>query len=232
MKPVRVEFGHFEFCWDPEDCSEIQDVCTCIHHRPTFRHVSYSCDPACWVTASAALKDQQNLEHQGHIQGSPLEASWRNLIHLPTQKAVLPRKWQPLFVIKRTTLIGWTSSHFRGAFCLTPSQTLNANWAKNRCGVDSESTLKHTLNCCSVAIIHAQYWCDMSLAVHLGTKGRHVTCYTFYHTATTCQSGTEGRHVTCYTFHHTVTMCHLLVSSTEQCVKRWHGLCQNTFATF
>ena len=42
-----------------------------------------------WTTHVAVTTEQ------GHIQSSILEASWRNLICLPTPNAVLPRKRQP-----------------------------------------------------------------------------------------------------------------------------------------
>ena len=62
------------------------------------------------------------------------------------------------FAIKRAIVIGWTIGHFRGAFFFLSSLKLEmpqrhvrgSPWMeigiKNCCGVDSESTLRQTLN--------------------------------------------------------------------------------------
>ena len=70
--------------------------------------------------------------------------------------------------LKKTILTGWTISHIRVAFCLLsevgdaseapPGQTLNANWVQNHLRVDSEPTLRRTLNMIQLWKLQPKRW--------------------------------------------------------------------------
>ena len=137
---LGYRFGSLVFQWDSIECAvprqylswAVFSVLPPRHHRE--------------IWSTSLLWTKFCLENGGLHRGSPF-AIKRTIDWLKRCFFLIGVLHSGLlFALKTTILIGCTSGHFRGAFCLPslhwnwevpPRQTLNANWAKKGHWVNS-----------------------------------------------------------------------------------------------